>query len=412
MKPSALRRMSTALMVAVTVPQLGFSMPAPALPRITHDLMTSKDNAQFIVAWYLVGYAVSMLVSGILANRFGPRRVLIAGLGLFTAASLVCAIAGGAPILAFARFIQALGGCSATVLTRLVVQARYPEKEKMRILARLASMIALTPCLAPFAGGWLAEHVGWRGLFAVMSAFGVFTAVFFGTTVASDEPNRSGFTSLRGIAHDYGTSLANSSYLTYAAAIGLVSMAHVVFVAYAAAPLEIGMHVTPTAYGGFLALAAGGYVLGARAARPIFEARDAGFTLGVAAAVCCAGGAALVGTTRAAPAEPWALIAPMVLVMFGVGMTIPVCQAGLLRTMRNNSANASGLFFFLQLTASTAYSFAVGPWQDESSNALAVIVAAPCAVFPLVVVFGWRSLQPVRHSLSSPASSIPNEEST
>jgi len=66
-----------------------------------------------------------------------------------------------------ARFVQALGGCVGTVTTRLMVSQHYGLHDRMKILTTPASAIAITPCLAPLAGGALLSHVAWRGVFIV-----------------------------------------------------------------------------------------------------------------------------------------------------------------------------------------------------------------------------------------------------
>ena len=91
-------------------------MPAPALPGIAQELSSTAEAGSEVMALYLTGYALSVLAAGPLADRFGVRRVQSWGLGLFAAAAVGCAAAPSLPSLAAARFLQALGGGSATVL--------------------------------------------------------------------------------------------------------------------------------------------------------------------------------------------------------------------------------------------------------------------------------------------------------
>jgi len=94
----------------------------PALPDTARALGMSVGTAQLTITLYLVGLAVGQLLYGPVSDRFGRRPVLLAGLGLFTAASVVTATAPGALVLIVARIAQSLGGCAGLVLGRAAVR--------------------------------------------------------------------------------------------------------------------------------------------------------------------------------------------------------------------------------------------------------------------------------------------------
>ncbi|NEY35726.1 MFS transporter [Streptomyces sp. PRKS01-65] len=370
-----------ALAAAVTVPQLGYNMAAPALPLIARSLAVPLGSTQLVITLYLAGYALSMLCAGTLATRYGARRLQIWGLGLFVAASAVCAAAPALEVLVAARFLQALGGCSATVLTRLVIQEEYTEDRRMRVLTTLAAAIALTPLLAPVLGGALTEAAGWRGVFAAMALLGAGTLALFHACApggaATGAPVR-----VRAVLRDYTQCLGDRSFVGYAACLALVSMAHVVFVSYSSYTLQAGMGVSPAGYGVLLGVSAVGYVAGTMAARRLSERHDIDRILWLSALVCAAGGLAGAAAVWARPGSPAVLMCGVTVVMAGVGATVPATQAGLLRIPLARPGNASGLFFFVQLMTGTVYSLAAAHWVHTSAVSLAVAVAVPCAVYP------------------------------
>jgi MFS transporter, DHA1 family, multidrug resistance protein len=383
--------MSWALSVAVIVPQLGLALVIPALPRIILDSGGAQGTADVVMTPYFVGYAISMLVSGVLADRYGARRVQMWGLGLFVVSSVLCAVAASSSLIASGRFLQGLGGASGTVLTRLVAQQRYPESRRMQILTTLSLAITLTPCLAPVAGGWLTEHAHWSVLFLVMAAAGTFSAVLFSAAVPADPPPpRAERLNIAEVARDYLANLRVPAYCGYAAAISLVSMSQVVFVSHSAHSLESAMGVSPATCGTLLATAALGSVCGTTAVRLVSRSYGNELLLRLASIGCFAGGLVMVAATLAAPAAPWGAVGPMIIVMAGVGATVPLCQAGLMNTSTVNSGNAAGLFFFLQLSTATLYSAVVGRWSCQSSHLLAVTIAVPCTVLVLGVWIGHR----------------------
>jgi DHA1 family bicyclomycin/chloramphenicol resistance-like MFS transporter len=194
----------------------------------------------------------------------------------------------------------------------------------------------------------------------------------------------------RKIIEDYVVSLRDRSYLMCAVAIGLGSMAHVVFISYSAFPLERDQAVRPSLFGIFLSITAVGYILGTTIARRLFKSRSISHLLTLASILCFAGSVLLVAATIAAPVQPLAIIAPMMIVMFGVGITIPVSQAGLLQSITSNGGNASGLFFFIQLTVATTYSLMVGQVPHMTASYLAASVAAPCTLF--AAAMWWQQI--------------------
>jgi MFS transporter, DHA1 family, multidrug resistance protein len=160
--------LSVALVSVVVVPQLGMSMITPGLTSVATEFETSTGAAQFVLVAFMAGYAVSMLLTGVLTDRFDPVRVQVAGLMLFVVASIVCAFAPNLSVLVIARFMQATGGCAGTVVARLIVQREYSEGDRMNLLTTLAAAIAVTPCPAPLAGVAILDFVGWRGVFCTV----------------------------------------------------------------------------------------------------------------------------------------------------------------------------------------------------------------------------------------------------
>jgi EmrB/QacA subfamily drug resistance transporter len=136
-----------------------------ALPSIQRDLGMSLPQLQWVVTGYLLTFSALMLTGGRLADRYGTRPVLLAGLALFTAASVPAGTAPGAAVLLAARGLQGAG--AALVLPAgLAVVAAAPTA-RQRDAGAAVWMAALAAALAsgPVAGGWLTQHLGWRSIF-------------------------------------------------------------------------------------------------------------------------------------------------------------------------------------------------------------------------------------------------------
>jgi MFS family permease len=138
-----------------------------ALPSIQRGLGLSLAQLQWVVTGYLLTFSALMLTGGRLADRYGARPVLLAGLALFTGASVPAATAPGAGVLLAARGLQGAG--AALVLPAGLAVLASGTTARQRDAGAAVWMAALAAALAtgPVAGGWLAQHLGWRWIFGV-----------------------------------------------------------------------------------------------------------------------------------------------------------------------------------------------------------------------------------------------------
>ncbi|MGF1681175.1 purine nucleoside transporter PunC [Photobacterium minamisatsumaniensis] len=159
---------------------LGFlatDMYLPAFEVIRTDFDTSQSLIGLTLSIFLLGMALGQLVYGPLSDRIGRKKVLLGGMTLFSVASVLCAFAPNVELMLAARFAQALGACSATVIWQAVVIDRYEGKVSERVFATIMPLVALSPALAPMAGAMLEHQLGWRSIFIALVAFGAILAV-------------------------------------------------------------------------------------------------------------------------------------------------------------------------------------------------------------------------------------------
>ncbi len=159
---------------------LGFlatDMYLPAFETIRADFATSQSLIGLSLSVFLLGMALGQLVYGPLSDRIGRIKVLVGGIALFSVASIACSFAPNIEVFLLARFAQALGACSATVIWQAVVVDRYEGKTSERVFATIMPLVALSPALAPLLGALLEHNLGWRSIFIALVAFGVVLAM-------------------------------------------------------------------------------------------------------------------------------------------------------------------------------------------------------------------------------------------
>jgi len=125
------------------------------------------------VTGYALTFAAFMLTGGKLADLFGRRRVFVAGLVVFTAASLACGLAGSPEMLVGARVLQGIGAALMNPATLSIITATFPPRQRGTAIGIWAGVSALALAIGPLVGGLLSEHVDWSWIFFVNVPVGI-----------------------------------------------------------------------------------------------------------------------------------------------------------------------------------------------------------------------------------------------
>jgi EmrB/QacA subfamily drug resistance transporter len=150
-----------------------------ALPSIRIDLGFAQSSLAWVVNAYLIAFGGVLLLAGRLGDLLGRRRVFLAGLAVFTAASLVCGLSIGQEMLVGARFIQGVGGAmtSAVILGMVVTMFKEP-REQARAIGVYSFVAAAGASIGLLAGGVLTQSLNWHWIFLVNIPIGIATAFF------------------------------------------------------------------------------------------------------------------------------------------------------------------------------------------------------------------------------------------
>ena len=136
------------------------------------SIMTALRIADYdLVIWvtsaYLLGFAVPLLLSGRLGDRYGPKNLYIAGLAVFTAASLWCGLSGTVGMLIAARVVQGVGAALLTPQTLTTITRLFPPERRGVALSVWSVTAGVATLVGPLAGGVLVDHLGWAWIFFV-----------------------------------------------------------------------------------------------------------------------------------------------------------------------------------------------------------------------------------------------------
>ncbi len=138
-----------------------------ALPDIGRDFGASTSDLQWILNGYLLTLASLILLGGSLGDRYGRRRVFVLGVGVFTAASLLCAVAPSVELLIAARLLQGVGGALLTPGSLALIEASFRAGDRARAIGAWSGLGGVATAFGPLLGGYLIGAISWRAIFLI-----------------------------------------------------------------------------------------------------------------------------------------------------------------------------------------------------------------------------------------------------
>lgn len=320
----------------------------PALAMAGQDLNASNAAMQMTVSLYIIGLAAGQLIYGPLSDRYGRRRVLMAGLVLYTVAGFAAALAPQVYALIAARLFQALGGCAGLVLGRAIVRDTATSTEAAKRLALMSLMVTVAPGVAPVVGGALAGWLGWRAVLFSLCVLGIVNFILAwrmlpetGVTLAR--------VSIATLLRHYRQLLASRAFLGYAIGGGCATTSMFAFVASAPFIFVNQLHRPAQEVGVYLAILVSGVWLGSVLTSrllgkiPMARLMVTGSALSALAAVLFLM-VVLAGYATVVP-----IVVLMFFYMFGCGMAGPISLSMAVSLNPLVIGSAAGLYGALQM---------------------------------------------------------------
>ena len=154
-----------------------------ALPTIRNDLGAGFSQLQWIVDAYALAFASLLLTGGILGDRYGRKRMFLAGLVVFTVFSFACGLSTTPTQLIVARALQGVGGALLIPGTLSIITVTFPPHERAKALGIWAGVSGIALALGPTLGGYMVEHLGWESVFFLNVPIGIIAFLVAMSTV-------------------------------------------------------------------------------------------------------------------------------------------------------------------------------------------------------------------------------------
>ena len=387
--PRALRRSVLLLGAIAALGSLSTQLLVPALPSIAADLGIGIGPVQLVIGVFLIGLGGGQLVVGPLADRVERRHLLLGGLVLFAAGSLLAAFAEGLEILLAARLLQAAGGATGLVLARVLLNTLVPPKRAVAAQASLMSIVLISPAVAPVIGGVLTEWLGWRAIMVLLCVSGLAACLVVRRRIPREAGGASPAARLR-LGPAYGQILRNRGFLAPTAAMACGSAVLYLFLGATPFLLEVGYSLSPRETGLCLLLVATASIVGTKVvgrAEPFIDPLRLGTSLALLAVSLLAG-----VSVRGDPALPM-FLAPCTILGFSAGFIGPTAIARILASSRGLEGTATSLAGAIQMTASALAAWLGGPFAAQGPLHLALALA-PISMIGLASALAARRPTP------------------
>lgn len=333
------------------VAQIAFGLIAmticlPSMPQWGALLGAGQAGVQFTFGGYLLAFGCLQVVYGPLSDRHGRRRVLVAGLVLALAGSVLAAFAHDLPGLVGARVVQGAGAAAGTVVGRAAVQDLFHGPQRTRVMAYIGMAMGLCPPAATIVGGQLHERFGWQSNFVLVAALALamLAAAWRGLpATGARPPARSHW--LRDMLGAYARLAREPGFVLHVAVLAatvatfyaFLGGAPLVLSSYGVGPSGVGVYImaVPLSY-------IGGNYLTSRLVRRLGER----LLMAIGQALTAAGIALVILLGVAGTGSPLEFSLPLVLLGIGHGLLVPTCMAGtvgLVPALAGAAAGAAGL---------------------------------------------------------------------
>ena len=382
---------ATALALLLGLQPVTTDVYLPALPALTRELGASMGAAQLTMSALILAFGVAQLVWGPVADHIGRRPVLLAGLALYTAASIGGMLAPSIGLLIVWRALQGACLAAAVVCARAMVRDLYEPAQGAQVMALGMSGLGLIAIAGPVVGGVAAAFGGWRAALAVVAAVGAATLVLVAGWLPETAPRKNPqATRIGPLLRTWSRIARHPTFVawtllitcTYGGLFTLLAGSSFIYI-------EV-LGLSPGSYGLALATGSVSYLVGTLVCRRWIVHHGLAGAVWRGGFFTLAGGVSMLALALAGVNAVWAVLLPQCLFAFGHGIHQPCGQAGSVGPFPHSAGAAAALAgFALALTA-----FFVGRWLGGALDGSVLPLAQGMAFWSVLTAgTAWTLVQ-------------------
>lgn len=364
----------------------------PALPTIAQEF--ASPHVHQSMAIYFFGLALGQLFYGPLSDRVGRRPPLLFGCGLYTLATLGCALAPNMESLIALRLLQALGASVGMVTTLSVVRDLFDVRDSARVLSYLMLVMGVAPVLAPLLGGQILLYGDWRMVFGLLVVYGLVCIGLVAFALPESlPPSRRTKTPLSAVLPDYLRLLTDLRFQRFALPQSLMGAGFFAYLS-GASLVFIGVYgVSAQNFGFVFGLNAFGLIAAAQLNTWLLGRYTGTQILTRSMAVMAVASVLLVVAASSGLGGMWAVWGLLFVCIAGSGLVRPNALAAVLAPYPERAGLASSLLGALGTGVGALAGAVLGLFPFKSALPLAIVIAA-AYVLAVVIFWGIRWLYP------------------
>lgn len=369
---------------------LALNVFVPAMPDAALTLGVDIATIQLTFTCYLLTLAIGQLITGPLADYFGRRPVLLAGLGLHTLGSLLAAQASGVELLILGRVLQALGGSACMALARTIILDLHGREGAAGRMGYVVLSIAIAQAIAPAIGGYLNLWTGWNSIFYISVFMGSLVWLVALRRLPETIRSRSDSLQLGSILGRYAEVVGSAQYLGYVLSTTAIAAAFYLFVGSSPYIVSEQLGGNSAQFGSWFLTVSLAFMLGSFLSTRLAHRFSVDQMVLSGNLLSLLGAGLLLSLSLLEQLSFAGLFLPMALVIFGRGLSQPNAQSAAISSSDSSAGTASGLMGFIQLLTGAAIAQLVPSMLGNGTTLVfGCILAAP--VIALLAHFSaWR----------------------
>ncbi|MDP3371928.1 MAG: multidrug effflux MFS transporter [Candidatus Paracaedibacteraceae bacterium] len=221
------------LILSLVVCCIETDMSAPSFPDMSRFFNVSEGMIQYTIAVNFLGFCLASLFHGALSDSYGRRPVMIFGNALMMIGALGCVWSPSIETLLLARFIQGIGASTSAVIVFAMIADTCQGKEALKRIGILNSVLTIFMSVAPIAGSFINQAIGWRGNYAVVAVLSLLSWLSLAFFLPETRQERSSF-SIKKLSKDYKKVFCDTTFIYASSVPSLLCAAYMAFIACAA----------------------------------------------------------------------------------------------------------------------------------------------------------------------------------
>lgn len=350
-------------------------MYLPAFPAVEASFGTAPGTAQLTLAAWFAGLAVGQITQGTLSDRFGRRRPMIVGTGIFALATLGCALTPSLGLLAVFRALAAFGASAGMVIARAVVRDLATGQSAAILMSRLMLVMGVAPILAPTVGGLVLAFGHWRFIFVILALYGATCSVLAWRILPETLPaNRRIVLSLRQQIDRYVLIATERTFVTHAAMGGCGGFCMFAYLAGSSPVFIQGYGLSPSGFAVIFGLCACALIAASQANARLLPRVGLSRMLTIVSRVSLCATTVLVVLSFAGVHILPLTVAPLVVVLGCQGFNNSNASVGALQRHGAHAGSASALMGLFQFSLGASSGLLVGLLTDGTPRGMAALM--------------------------------------